>query len=192
VWRTAKQRKQTCLQPPTVETGSVDWEGCGVPQNGGNRLVLWSKQGPGDREGCGVAQNVTPRGIVHPPSTSTSLHGVLFIHRRPPLASAGYYSSTVDLLQPPRGPVHPPPTGCLGVGYRDTASLRGPVHPAPTAYAASGSCSSNPHRLGWGVHMSGRQQWEGLDRSMQVSTRVYVYRVRSSNGHCSSKGNPTG
>src|ERR671910_2295630 len=71
-WRTAERRKRPCVQPATFETGScssggvwrtakrrkrisygrnggpVDREGCGVPQNGGNGLVLerlWSKRG---------------------------------------------------------------------------------------------------------------------------------------------------
>ena len=63
-WCTAERRKRPCVRPTIVETGScssggvwrtakwrkrtsygrnggpVDREGCGVPQNGGNRLVL--------------------------------------------------------------------------------------------------------------------------------------------------------
>ena len=73
-----------------------------------------------------------------PPSTPSSLHELLFIHRRPPPASTCDYSSTgscssclhrvlLHLLlfnqpstgscssSPPRGPVHPPPTGSIGV-----------------------------------------------------------------------------
>ena len=68
------------------------------------------------REGCGVPQNGTPRDTVH-------------LHRRPPPASTGYYSSTVDLLQPPPATVHP----------------RAPVHPASTARYSTGYCSTIPH-----------------------------------------------
>ena len=114
-WRTAERRKRPCVRSATFETGScssggvwrtakrskrtsygrnggpVDREGCGVPQNGGNGLVLeryGRNGGPVHREGCGVPQNGTPRDTVHlhrrPPPASTR---VLFIHRRPPPAS---------------------------------------------------------------------------------------------------------
>src|SRR3989337_784853 len=106
-WRTAERRKRPCVRPATVETGScssggvwrtakrrkrtsygrnggpVDREGCGVPQNGGNGLVLeryGRNGGPVHQEGRGVPQNGTPRDTVH-------------LHRRP--------------LQPPRATVHP-------------------------------------------------------------------------------------
>ena len=102
--------------------GPVDREGCGVPQNGGNGLVLeryGRNGGPIHREGCGVPQNGTPRDTVH-------------LHRQPPPASTGYCSSTVDLLQPPPAIVHP----------------RAPVHPASTARYSTGYCSTSPlHRL---------------------------------------------
>jgi len=98
--------------------GPVDREGCGVPQNGGNRLVLeryGRNGGPIHREGCGVPQNGTPRDTVH-------------LHRRPPPASTGSCSSTVDLLQPPPATVHP----------------RAPVHPTSTARSSTGYCSTSP------------------------------------------------
>ena len=100
--------------------GPVDREGCGVPQNRRNRLVLeryGRNGGPVHREGCGVPQNGTPRDTVH-------------LHRRPPPASTGYCSSTVDLLQPPPVIVHP----------------RAPVHPASTARYSTGYCSTTPPR----------------------------------------------
>ena len=50
--------------------------------------------GPVHRKGCGVPQYGTPQATVHPPSTSSSLHGLLFIHRRPPPASTCDCSST--------------------------------------------------------------------------------------------------
>ena len=82
-WRTAERRKRPFVRPATFETGSwrglayrkteetdllrskrvpVDREGCGVPQNGGNELVLeryGRNGGPVHREGCGVLQNGT-------------------------------------------------------------------------------------------------------------------------------------
>ena len=91
-WRTTERRKRPCVRPATFETGScssggvwrtakrrkrtsygrkggpVDREGCGVPQNGGNRLVLeryGRNGGPVHWEGCGVPQNGTPRDTVH-------------------------------------------------------------------------------------------------------------------------------
>ena len=100
-----------------LKRGPVDRDGCGVPQNGGNGLVLeryGRNGGPIHREGCGVPQNGTPRDTVH-------------LHRRPPPASTGSYSSSLHraLLHrllfnhpstiycsssPPHhgGPVHPP------------------------------------------------------------------------------------
>src|SRR3954466_5205275 len=65
--------------------GPVAREGCGVPQNGGNGLVLeryGRNGGPVHREGCGVPQNGTPRDTVH-------------LHRRPPPASTGSCSSSL-------------------------------------------------------------------------------------------------
>src|SRR3954469_540508 len=98
--------------------GPVDREGCGIPQNGGNRLVLeryGRNGGPVHREGCGVPQNGSPRDTVH-------------LHRRPPPACTGYCSSTVDLLQLPPATVHP----------------RAPVHPASTVRYSTGYCSTSP------------------------------------------------
>src|SRR3954462_4513888 len=115
VWRTAKRRKRTSYGQ---NGGPVDREGCGVPQNGGNGLVLehyGRNGGPVHREGCGVPQNGTPRDTVH-------------LHRRPPPASTSYCSSTVNLLQLPPATVHP----------------RAPVHPASTARYSTGYCSTTP------------------------------------------------
>ena len=109
--------------------GPVDQEGCGVPQNGGNGLVLeryGRNGGPVHREGCGVPQNGTPGATVH-------------LHRRPPPASIGSCSTS-----PPRGPVHPPPTGSIGVlfiQWQRPLLPRGPVHPTHI-----GNCSSNPQQ----------------------------------------------
>ena len=59
-WRTAERRKRPCVDRPRLKRDPVHPEGCGVPQNGGNGLVLdllQSKRGPVDREWCGVPQN---------------------------------------------------------------------------------------------------------------------------------------
>ena len=92
--------------------------------------------GPVHREGCGVPQNGTPRDTVH-------------LHRRPPPASTGYCSSTVDLLQPPpatvhpRAPVHPASTARYSTGYCSTTPPPSTVHPA---LHTTGSCSTTPPR----------------------------------------------
>ena len=116
--------------------GPVDREGCGVSQNRRNGLVLeryGRNGGPVHREGCGVPQNGTPRDTVH-------------LHRRPPPASTGYCSSTVDLLQPPpatvhpRAPVHPASTARYSTSYRSTSPLHGLLFNHPS----TGYCSSSP------------------------------------------------
>ena len=133
--------------------------------------------GPVHREGCGITQNGTPRAIVpplstaslqppratvHPPSTSSSLHLLLFIHRvfllPPPAtvhpwatvhpASTGYCSTS-----PPQAAIHlalhwlrfnqPSMGSCSSTPNRLD---RGHVHPAATTSTTTGSCSSNPHR----------------------------------------------
>jgi hypothetical protein len=112
---------------------------------------LRSKRGPVHQEGCDVPQNGTPRATVHPPSTtslqppwatihppsiallqprratvhptstSSSLHGLLYIHG---VASTGYCTTS-----PPWGPVHPPFNG-----YYSTSPPRGPVHQLSIGY----------------------------------------------------------
>ena len=109
---------------PRSERGPVDREGCGVPQNGGNGLVLeryGRNGGPIHWEGCGVRK--------------TGLHGIMFI-------------STVDLLQPPRATGHPPSTSSslyLRLFIHDVSP------PASTSHCTStGSCSSSLHRSSTG------------------------------------------
>ncbi len=102
--------------------------------------LLRSKRGPVDREGCGVPQN-GGNGVV------------LDLHHRPPPASTGYCSSTVDLLRPPlrlfihgllfiQPPPHAPPPAIVqpalasllfnqpSTGFCSTFPPRGPIHPA--------------------------------------------------------------
>ena len=156
-WRTAERRKRPCVRPAMFETGScslggvwrtakrrkqtsygrngghVDREGCVVPQNGGNGLVLeryGRNGGPVHQEGCGVPQNGTP--------------GILFISTvdllQPPWA-------TVDLLQPPRGHVHLASTARYSTGYCSTTPPRAPLHRLLFIQPSIGlSCSSSPPR----------------------------------------------
>ena len=107
-----------------------------------------------------------PWAIVHPPSTSSSVHmrlfiqGVLFIqppsllHRllfnqpspwgpvQPPLHGLLFDQPSTGSCSssPPPGLVHPPPTGSIGVLFiqRQQPLLpRGPVHPPPTGNSSS-------------------------------------------------------
>ena len=115
--------------------GPVHREGCGVPQNGTPRDTVH------------LHHRLPPRAIVHPPSTSSSLHLRLFIHmllfiQPPPCAtppatvqpalSTGSCSTT-----PPRATVHPVLHHLLFIlpstGWSCSSSPpRGPIHPAPT------------------------------------------------------------
>ena len=167
-WRTAERRKRPCVRPATFETGScssggvwrtakrrkrtsygrnggpVDREGCGVPQNGGNGLVLERDGRNGGHvhwEGCGIPQNGTPRDTVHlhrrPPPASMG-------YRRPPPASTGSCSSSLHrallhrlLFNQPstRTPVQPPLHGLLFIQPSTVycsfcPPWGGPVHPA--------------------------------------------------------------
>ena len=98
VWCTAKRRKQTSYDR---NGGLVDRDGCGVPQNGRN--------GPPTVK-TGVL--FIGRGVAY---RKTGLRGILFI-------------STVDLLQPPRAPVHPASTTRYSTGYCSTTPPRAPLH----------------------------------------------------------------
>ena len=109
------------------ERGHVDREGCGVPQNGGNRSptvetgVLLIRRGVAYRKmdetdwywSATVETGVLliGRGVAY---HKTGLHGILFISTvdllQPPRA-------TVDLLQPPRAPVHPTSTMRYSTDY---------------------------------------------------------------------------
>ena len=85
------------------------------------RTSYGRNRGPVDREGCGIPQNGTPRDTVH-------------LHRRPPPASTGSYSSSLHcallhqlLLNHPSTGTSPPST----------------IHPA---LHTTGSCSTTPPR----------------------------------------------
>ena len=147
-------------------------------------------EGPVHWEGCGVPQNGTPRDTFH-------------LHRGPPPASMGYWSSTVDLLQPPpatvhpRAPVHPACTACYSTGYCSTR----PLHRLLFNHPSTSYCSSCPppstvhpalHRVvlfiqhSTGSYSSSPNQ---LDRSGSCSSRGNTTRSCSSTptGNCSSK-----
>ena len=144
----------------------VHWVGSGVPQNGGKGHLLdllRSKRGSYSLGGVWhTAKRDSTRYCSSPPSTSSSLHGLLLIHRRPPLASTCDCSSTGScssslhcaLLHrllfnqpfprgscsttPPWATVHPALHRLLFIllstGLSCSSSPpRGPVHPAPTS-----------------------------------------------------------
>ena len=127
----------------------------GVPQNGGNGLVFDRprlKQDPVHREGSGVPQNggngpptvetgvlLIGRGVAYRKTEETDLcwsatveTGVLFIGRGVAYCKTGLHEilfiSTVDLLQPPRAPVHPASTTHYSTGYCSTTPPRAPLH----------------------------------------------------------------
>ena len=122
--------------------GPVDWEGCGVPQNEGNRLVLerYNRDGgPVHQEGCGIPQNGTPQDTVHlhrrPPPASTG-------YRRPPPASTSSCSSSLHrallhrlLFNHPSTGTPPPSTVHPALHTTGSCSSRG---------NATAHCSSNP------------------------------------------------
>ena len=122
--------------------------------------LLGSKRGSCSLGGVWhTAKRDSTRYCSSPPSTSYSLHGLLFIHRRPPPASTcdcssmGSYSSSLHraLLHrllfnhpSPRAPVQPPLHGLLFIHpstvYCSSSPPRGRhVHPA---IHSTGSCSS--------------------------------------------------
>ena len=138
----------------------------GVPQNGGNGLVFDRprlKWDPVHREGSGVPQNggngpptvetgvlLIGRGVAYRKTEETDLcwsatveTGVLFIGRGVAYRKMGLHGilfiSTVDLLQPPRAPVHPASTARYSTGYCSTTPPPSTVHPA---LHTTGSCSS--------------------------------------------------
>ena len=90
--------------------GPVDQEGCGVPQNKGNGLVL-------ERYGRNGVLFMR-RGVAY---RKTGLHGILLI-------------STVDITQPPRATIHPrrhPPASscdCSSMGSCSSSLHRALLH----------------------------------------------------------------
>ena len=97
---------------PRSKRDPVHREGSGVPQNGQNGVLLigrgvaYRKMEETDLCWSATVETCSSGGVWRtakrdstgycssPPSTSSSLHGVLFIHRRPPPASTCDCSST--------------------------------------------------------------------------------------------------
>ena len=89
-----------------------------------------------------------------PPSTSSSLHGLLFIHRRPPPASTCNYSSMGSCSSSlHRALLHRLLFNQPSTGYYSSSPPRGPVHPALHGVLfihrldRSGYCSSSGNGL---------------------------------------------
>ena len=143
VWRTAKQRKRTCVGVLRLKHSS----------GGVWHTAKWDSMGY----------------CSYPPSTSSSLHGLLFIHRRPPPASICDCSSTGSCSSSlhrallhrllfnhpsPRGPVQPPLHGLLFIqpstNYFSTslppATVRPSLHGVLFIQTSTGSYSSTPTR----------------------------------------------
>ena len=208
-WRTAERRKRPCVRPTTFETGScssggvwrtakrrkrtsygrnggpVDREGCGVPQNGGNGLVLerYSRNGgPVHREGCGVPQNGTPRDTVHlhrrPPPASTG-------YRRPPPASTGSCSSSLHrallhrlLFNHPSTGTPPPSTVHPALHTTGSCSSRGnaTAHCSSTTPPPPATLTVHPERQHRSASVSSSS--EGIARSGSVNSHRSIARVQ--------------
>src|SRR3954464_9246762 len=139
-WRTAERKKRTSYGR---NRGPVDREGCGIPQNGGN----W----PPTVE-TGVM--LIGRGVAYRKTDETDLcwsatveAGVLFIRRGVAYRKMGLHGilfiSTVDLLQPPRAPVHPASTGSCSSSLHPPLPHQLLFNPPFTVY-----CSSSPPHNG--------------------------------------------
>ena len=201
--------------------GPVHREGCGVPQNGTPRDTVhlhrrpprasmgycrpprastgYRRPPPASTGSCSSSlhrallhrllfNQPSPRAPVQPP-----LHGLLFIHSRPPLAS----TYTVH----PRAPVHPASTVRYSTGYCPTSPLHGLLfnHPS-TSYCSSspppstvhpalhttGSYSTTPprpplHRL---LFIQPSTPWGAAHP--EATPALTVYPPPSRNAHCSS------
>ena len=196
VWRTAKWRKRTSYGR---NGGPVDREGCGVPHNRGNGLVLeryGRNGGPVHREGCGVPQNGTPRdtvhlhrrpppattATVHPPSTSSSLHLRLFIH------------GLLFIQPPPRAT--PPATiqPALSMGPCSNTSPRATTHPALHRILinrpSTGYCSTSPlHGLLFNHPSTGYCSSSPPPSTVHPALHGVVLFIQPSTGSCSSSPN---
>ena len=135
-----------------------------------------------------------------PLSTPSSLHGLLFIHRRPPPASTCDCSSTGScssslhrallhrLLfnQPsPRAPVQPPLHGLLFI-QPSTVYCSSILHEVVLFIQPStGSCSSSPNRLDRSGSCSSRDNTTGSCSSTPTENCSSKH---PNNAHCSSRG----
>ena len=105
--------------------GLVDREGCGVPQNGGNGPPTVETGSCSSGGVWRTAKRDCTGYCSSPPSTSSSLHGLLFIHSRPPPASTGSCSSSLHHSS---------------TGYCSTS----PLHGGLFNHLSTGYCSSSP------------------------------------------------
>ena len=183
---------------PRSKRDHVDREGSRVPQNGGN--------GPPTVEtgvlliGRGVAYRKTEETYLCWSATVET--GVLFIGRGVAYRKTGLHGilfiSTVDLLQPPRAPVHPASTTRYSTGYysitppraplhrllfiQPSTTPRGPVHPEatppltvhPTTPPRNAHCSSQRQHRSASVSSSS----EGIARSGSVNNHRSIARVQ--------------
>ena len=161
-WRTAEWRKRTSYGR---NGGPVDREGCDVPQNGRNgpptvetgvmligRGVAYRKTG---LHGILFISTVDSSSLHGLPSTSSSLHGLLFIqpppratppataqpplHGHPPPSTVHLALDTTGSCSttPPRAPLH-------RLLFIQPSTPRGPVQPPLQGHPSTVYCSSSP------------------------------------------------
>ena len=152
----------------------------GVPQNGGKQTcvgALRSKRGSCSSGGVWrTTKRDSTRYCSSPPSTSSSLHGLLFIHHRPPPAftcdcsSTGSCSSSLHRALLHRLLFNHPSTGTPPPST---------VHPA--LHHNTGSCSSRGNAT---AHCSSNRSAsvssssEGIARSGSVNSHRSIARVQ--------------
>ena len=154
--------------------GPVDREGCGVPQNGGNGLVL---ERYGRNKVLFIGRGVVYRktglhGILFISTVDClhgllfiypdCLHGLVFIHRRTPPASTCSCSSSLHRSSTCYCSSNPPP-----------ATVQPALHRLLFNQPSMGSCSSSPPR--------------GLVHPA-LHRVLFIHRLDRS-GYCSSSGN---
>ena len=150
--------------------------------------LCWSATVETGGRGCGIPQNGTPRDTVH-------------LHRRPPPPPR----ATVDLLQPPRAPVHPASTARYSTGYCSTtpprapiqhlpfippSTPRGPIQPSLHGHPFTVYCSSSPPHHGVLFnHSSMANPLPSIVHPALHTTGSYSFRGNAP-AHCSSNPPP--
>ena len=95
-WRTAERRKRPCVRPAMFETGSCSSGGVWCTAKRRKRTSYGRNRGSCSLGGVWRTAKWDSTGYCSsPPSTLSSLHGLLFIHHRPPPASTGSCSSSL-------------------------------------------------------------------------------------------------
>ena len=137
------------------------------------------------------------------------LHGLLFIHRRPPPTSTCDCSSTASpsclhqllfihgllFIQPPPATVQPALHGLLFIqpstGYCSTrpppANVQPSLHGVLFIQPSTGSCSSTPNRLDRSGSCSSSGNTTG-SCSSKAPNKAHYSSKPPSNAHCSSRG----